>query len=116
MYKEIWNKIKYLNKSENNGSGKKMTQAQKIRFNSDNNLSLKKELEMHGVVITFFICMIYPQILLDECLYKLAEQIFQVLYDNRTDVSEGINVDKTSASKECIIYQYWYFLDKRFRL
>ena len=42
MYKEIWNKIKYLNKSENNGSGKKMAQAQKIRFNSDNNLSLKR--------------------------------------------------------------------------
>ena len=39
-----------------------------------------------------------------------------MLYDNRTDVSEGINVNKTSASEECIIYQYWYFLDKKFRL
>ena len=39
-----------------------------------------------------------------------------MLYYNRTDVSEGINVNKTSASKECIICRYCYFLDKGFRL
>ena len=32
-------------------------------------------------------------------------------YD-RIDISEGIN--KTSASKECNICHYWYFLDKNF--
>ena len=32
-------------------------------------------------------------------------------YD-RIDVSEGIDTDKTSASKECNICHYWYFLDK----
>ena len=31
------------------------------------------------------------------------------------DVSEGINVNNTSASKECDICRYWYFLDKRFK-
>ena len=31
-------------------------------------------------------------------------------YD-KTDVSEGIGVNKTSASKECDICHYWYFLD-----
>ena len=35
-------------------------------------------------------------------------------YD-RIDVSEGINVIKRNASKECDIYYYWYFLDKRFK-
>ena len=34
-------------------------------------------------------------------------------YD-RTDISEGIDTDKTSASKECSICHYWYFLDKNF--
>ena len=34
-----------------------------------------------------------------------------MLYFNRIDVSEGINVDKTSASKECDISHYWYFLN-----
>ena len=30
------------------------------------------------------------------------------------DISEGIDVNKTSASKKCDIYHYWYFLDKNF--
>ena len=34
-------------------------------------------------------------------------------YD-RIDISEGIGTDKTSASKECNICHYWYFLDKNF--
>ena len=32
-------------------------------------------------------------------------------YD-RIDVSEGIGVNETNASKECDICNYWYFLDK----
>ena len=34
-------------------------------------------------------------------------------YD-RIDISEGIGTNKTSASKECNICHYWYFLDKNF--
>ena len=34
-------------------------------------------------------------------------------YD-RIDISEDIDTNKTSASKECNICQYWYFLDKNF--
>ena len=34
-------------------------------------------------------------------------------YD-RIDVSEDIDTNKTSASKECNICHYWYFLDKNF--
>ena len=30
------------------------------------------------------------------------------------DISEGIDINKTSASKECDICRYWYFLDKNF--
>ena len=36
----------------------------------------------------------------------------KILYYGRTDVSEGIDVNKTSESKECNIYHYWYFLNK----
>ena len=31
-------------------------------------------------------------------------------YD-RIDISEGIDVNKTNASKECDICHYWYFKD-----
>ena len=34
-------------------------------------------------------------------------------YD-RIDISEGIDVNKTNASKECDICHYWYFLDNSF--
>ena len=35
-----------------------------------------------------------------------------LLYYYRMDVGEVIDVNRTSASKECIIYHYWYLLDK----
>ena len=35
-------------------------------------------------------------------------------YD-RIDVSERIDVNKTSASKECDICHYWYFLNYSFK-
>ena len=34
-----------------------------------------------------------------------------MLEDNRIDISETININKTSASKECDICHYWYFID-----
>ena len=34
-----------------------------------------------------------------------------MLYFDRIDVSEGIDVKKTSEPKECDICLYWYFLD-----
>ena len=38
-----------------------------------------------------------------------------MLYYDRIDVSEGINVNKTSASKECDIFHYWYSLNYSFK-
>ena len=35
-------------------------------------------------------------------------------YD-RIDISEGIDVNKTNASKECDICHYWYFKDIDFK-
>ena len=38
-----------------------------------------------------------------------------MLYYDRVDVSEGIDVNKTSASKECDTCHYWYFLNYNFK-
>ena len=35
-------------------------------------------------------------------------------YD-RTDISDGIDIDKTNASKECDICHYWYSLNRGFK-
>ena len=39
----------------------------------------------------------------------------KMLYYDRTDFSEGIDVNKTSASKQCDICHYWYFLNRGFK-
>ena len=39
---------------------------------------------------------------------------YKMLEYDRIDISEGLDMNKTSASKKCDIYHYWYFLDKNF--
>ena len=34
----------------------------------------------------------------------------KILWFDRIDAPEGIDVNKTSASKECDVSHYWYFL------
>ena len=31
-----------------------------------------------------------------------------MLQYDRIDISEGIDINKTEASKECLLYHYWY--------
>ena len=38
-----------------------------------------------------------------------------ILYYDRIDDSQGIDVKETSQSKECNICQFWYILDKVFQ-
>ena len=38
-----------------------------------------------------------------------------MLYYDRIDISEGTDVNKTSASKECDVCHYWYFLSFTFK-
>ena len=38
-----------------------------------------------------------------------------MIYFNRIDVSEGMVINKTRASKEYDIYHYWYFLNYSFK-
>ena len=87
----------------------------KIKFNSDNNLSLNKQLKFYNMNVTIRCVFsednkLYPQVFLDEALYSLQT----LLKYDRIDISEGIDVDKTNKSKECKLCHYWYFLNKNF--
>ena len=44
----------------------------------------------------------------------MSVYILQTLYYDRIDVSEGIDVNETSASRECHICHYWYFINYSF--
>ena len=37
-----------------------------------------------------------------------------MLIYEKTDFSDGTDVDMPDKSKECMLYHYWYFLDKSF--
>lgn len=37
-----------------------------------------------------------------------------MLYYDRINISEGIDINGASASKGCVICRYWHFLDKEF--
>ena len=39
---------------------------------------------------------------------------YKILEYDKIDIPEGIDINKTSAPKECDICHYWYFLDKIF--
>ena len=38
-----------------------------------------------------------------------------MLWYRKIDVSEGIDINKTSLSKECELCQYWHFKDVGFK-
>ena len=66
----------------------------KIKFNSDNELSLNRTIEIPKMTI----------------VVKM-----KILYFDRIGISEGIHVNKTSASKEHDVCHYWYFLNYSFK-
>ena len=37
-----------------------------------------------------------------------------MLVYEKIDISDGIDVDNSDKSKECMLCHYWYFLDKNF--
>ena len=86
----------------------------KIKFNWDDNLSVNAVLKLH--MLTVFVGSVFEKMVniihkfLDECLYEV-----QMLEYNRIDISEGVGINKTNASKEYDICHYWYFLDKIFK-
>ena len=114
-YTELWDKIEYLIKKIYNKPSDYGEKYMKIKYNSDDNVTFNKILKIDNMTIVIKSVFqedgkYYPQIFLDECLCKL-----QMLEHDRIDISEGINVNKTNASKEFDICHYWYFKDIGFK-
>ena len=88
----------------------------RIEVNTDDDLPFNKPLKFPTLTIIMRCIFqegekLYPQVYLDECLYELVKMLE---YD-RIDISEGIDLKKTDASKECKIFHYWCFKDISFR-
>ena len=54
--------------------------------------------------------MLHMNYLKNKFLYKI-----QIIYYDRIDVFEGIDINKTSASNECDICHYCYILNRGFK-
>ena len=75
-YTELWNRIKNSIEKINNKSDEYRKDFMKIKFNSDNALPLNETLKLHYTTIIVRSVFeedgkYYPQVFLDECLYKL---------------------------------------------
>ena len=84
----------------------------KIKFSSDDDLPLNKTLKFHAMTIIIRSVFeeddkFYLQLFLDDALYEL--HIKKMLEYDRIDILEGMDVNKTSASKECDICHFWCF-------
>ena len=87
----------------------------KIKFNSDDDLPLNKLLKFHLTTIIIRCVFsedgkLYPQL-----LWWYFVWIIKMLQYEKIDVSEGIDVNKTSVSKECELFYYWFFKDVGFK-
>ena len=76
----------------------------KIKFNTDDNLTLNKQLKLHILILIIRSVFeedgnLYRQVFLDDALYELLQY-------EKIDVSERIDTNKTSGSKECMVCHY----------
>ena len=121
-YNEVWdsikNKIKAINDNGENDYGK---DCMKTKFNSDDELPLNKPIKFHAITITIRPVFeedgkFYPQICLDDALYEVQMLEYDTCLKDTTckwlriDITEGIDVNKTSASKECDICNSYHDL------
>ena len=75
-YEEQWSKIRDLTKSITKNSDNYFEKYMKIKFNTDDELPLKKTIEIPGMIIIVRTIFLennknYPQVFSRECLYKL---------------------------------------------
>ena len=74
-YIDVWDGIENSIEKINNKLGEYEKDFMKVKFNSDNSLSLNKTLKLHNMTImvrsVFKDDKYYPQAFLDECLYEL---------------------------------------------
>ena len=111
---ELWIKIRDLIRSVTKNSDDYDEKYIKIKFNSDDELPLNKTIEIPSMIIVVRAVFhennkYYPQAFLDECLCKL--KVIKMIYYDKIDISEIIDVNKTSTSKECDVSHYRYFLN-----
>ena len=111
-YIELWDGIFNSIEKVDNKSGEYGKDFRKIKFNPENILPLNKTLKIHNVTIT--VRSVFEEdgkYYLQVFFRWMSVWVIKMLQYDIVDVSEGIGINKISASKECDICHYWYFAD-----
>ena len=108
-YTELWDWIKNKVRTINGGKAAKYEKDfMKIKIDSDDNLPLSKILKLHK--LTVIVISVFEEE--GNIMHKFFEWMFvwiiKLEYD-KIDISEGTDINKTDASKECNVRDYWYF-------
>ena len=128
---KICGTIKYLLSKKKSGITDSINHNfSKIKIDSFDSLPIEKILTFYNVIILTKSVVnknkneYYYNIILEKDSYKnksnteyfyMNFSILYMLYFDRIDVSEGIDVNKKCASKECNICHYWYFFNYSFK-
>ena len=89
----------------------------KIKVDTYDSLPLEKTMTFHNVIILIKLVLnkdknnYYYNIFLE----KASHEFMNLKKNKFTNKEEGIDINKTSTSKECYIFHYWYFLNKGFK-
>ena len=87
----------------------------KIKLDSDDKLPLNKTMKIPIMVIVVRAIFYENNIMLSTSFLRwISVQNIKMLYYDRIDVSEGIGINKTRASKESARH-YWYSLNYSFK-
>ena len=129
-YTEFWNRIRNLIEKISGKSVKYKGEFIRIEFDSDQNLPVNKLLKLHNLTIVVKSVLqkdnncrtwIHTIRILN---WLLSTNLFiwmyvwdtEILQYERIDSSEGIDINKSNKSKECMICHYWYFKDIGYKL
>ena len=90
----------------------------KRSLETNDDLPMNKPIKLHSLTINIRSPFsesnkFYPQLFLEDAFVWVSANILQY---QKIDASEEIDVNKTSASKECELCHYWFFKDVGFKV
>ena len=74
----------------------------KIKFESNDNLSINNIVNMHQVAVIIRSVKMFSSVIFRWCTLWITK----MLWYQKVDISEGIDINKTNASKECEVCHY----------
>ena len=111
-YTEFWDGVKNLIRRVNDKPGEYGKDFVKIRFESDDNLPLNKTLKLHNLTIIFRSVFEKNDKYCPQVFFRgMCVRVIKMLQYEKIYAAEGVDINISNISKECMLCNYWYFKD-----